>query len=106
MGNNREIIPAFGHIQITTCCTGTTALRRYGTVHWPKPLLLIAIQVISTWITGLYTGLDHGMEQFIIAIFRCCDRNWSRITMIIIAANIARFSFFIIRQTFGIAPVF
>ena len=106
MGDDGQGRTLFSRVQVTACGAGATAVRRDGTVHRAEAFLLVAVQVFGTWVTGLYAGFNHGVEQRVVARFRRGHADRAVATVPIVGADVAGFGFAEIRQAVQVGPVF
>ena len=106
MGDDGQIRPAFGLIEIPACRTGASSLRRHGSVHRPKPLLLIAVEVVGTWISRLDACFYHRMEQWVVIVLWRGDAYRAVAAVVVVGADITGFRLAVIGQAVEVTPVF
>jgi hypothetical protein len=70
VGDDGQVRPTLGLVQIAACGAGAPALRGHGAIHRAEAFLLETVEVVGARVAGLYPGFDHGVEQRIVAGLR------------------------------------
>lgn len=66
-------------------------LQGHGAVHRTEAFLLVAVEVFGTRVTGLYAGLDHGVEQRVVASLGRGHSYRAFATVVVVRADVAGF---------------
>jgi len=98
-------LAVLGHVQVTACGTGPAPARGHGTVHRAEAFLLVAVEVIGARVAGLHAGLDHRVEQHVVAVLRGGHADWAVAAVVIVGADVARFRLAEVGQHVVVAPV-
>lgn len=84
---------------------GATALRGDGPVHGAEAFLLVTVEVIGSRVAGLHAGLDHRMEQWVVAGLRRGHADRAVAAMVVVGADVPGFRLAEVRQAVEVAPV-
>ena len=105
MGANSQIGTRARLVEIAARGAGAASLRRHGTIHRAKSLLLVAVKIVGARIASLYASFNHRVEQRIIALLWRGDADRAVAAVVIVGADIAGFCFAVIGQAVQVAPV-
>ena len=106
MGHDGQVGTLARLVQITARSAGTPPLLCGGPIHRTKAFLLEAVQILGARVTGLDTGIDHGLEQRIVARLGRRHAEWAGGTVVVVAANVACLGFLEVRQAVEVRPAF
>ncbi len=105
VGDDGQVGPAAGLVQVAAPGGGATALRGDGPVHGAEAFLLVAVEVIGSRVAGLHAGLDHRMEQRVVAGLRRGHADRAVAAMVVVGTDVPGFRLAEVRQAVEVAPV-
>ncbi len=106
MGDDGQVRPLAGLVQIATCGAGATTLRGHGPVHRAEAFLLVAVEVGGARVAGLHAGLDHGVEQRVVARLGRGHADRAVAAVVVVGPDVAGFRLAEVGQAIEVGPVF
>ncbi len=98
-------LAVLGHVQVTARSTGAAPARGHRAVHRAEAFLLVAVEVVGARVARLHPGLDHRVEQHVVAVLRRGHADRAVAAVIIVGADVARFRLAEVGQHVVVAPV-
>ena len=98
-GFDGQVTALFGRVQVATSGGGAATFRRYEAVHRAEALLLVAVDVLGFWVTGLLARLYKSAVKRVIARFGSGHADGPVATVVVVRADIAGFALFEVGQT-------
>ncbi|MNF44553.1 hypothetical protein D3C84_256650 [compost metagenome] len=106
MGDDGQVRAVARLVQVATAGGGAATFGGHGTVHGTEAFLLVAVEVFGARVTGLHAGLDHGVEQRVVAGLGRGHAHRAVAAVEVIGADVAGFRFAEVRQAVQVGPVF
>lgn len=106
VGDDGQVRALLGLVQVATGGAGAAAVLGDRTVHRAEAFLLVAVEVFGARVTSLHAGLDHGVEQRVVAGLWRGNADRAFTTVVIVRADVTGFGFTEVRQAIQVGPVF